>query len=350
MMKKLSLLILILTVGCNQKKNNPELLSKNFNLSGTISGDYSDYIFLGYGKNKDSAKVTNGKFEFSGQLDLPTQQGWLNLRPTANSQWIFLESSNIKLTTEYTQTINQGEKFNVLEIKDIKGSKTAIIEEKYRAFWKENKLKSNLNILLYKELTSMFKENPKHSICGQILGRLASSNSVLTINELENLYSIIDTSYQNKIDLGYYKTGMSSLKKYNVGKDFVSFKLPNQNSKIIDIDNYKGKFTLVDFWASWCGPCRKKHPKLLELYSKFDHEKFDIISVSVDENEEKWKKAIEKDNLIWENVIDKESKTFDKLGLQQIPHNYLLDIDGKIIGVNLSIENIQKLIFDKTSG
>src|SRR5690606_24970727 len=215
--------------------------------------------------------------------------------------------------------------------------------------WSENKHKENFNTLLFEEASRLFKENPKHSFSGKVLSDLALSSPILTVNELEHLYTLIDTSYQNKFDLHYYHTGIKSLKKYNVGDVFVSLTLPNQNSELIDIKNYMGKYTLVDFWASWCKPCRIKHPKLTELYNSADKETFDIISVSIDKNEDNWKNAIEQDELIWGNVIDRESKIYDELGVQAIPYNYLLNPEGKIIGVNLPIDQIQKILKDSKS-
>lgn len=349
MIKKISILLLIVIIGCKQQENHKKN-SNNFNLTGTISGGYSDYIFLRYGKIKDSIKVTNGKFEFSGILETPTQQGSLILRPPSNIGWVYLENSNIKITSEYSQTENNRGKLNLIDITNINGSKTAKIQEKYSAFWKENKLKENFNKLLYQEVHELVKTNPKNSFSGKIIGDLASSSSKLTINELENLYSIIDTTCQNKSDLMYYRDGIKSLKKYNVGMDFLSFSLPNQESSLININDYKGKITLVDFWASWCGPCRVKHPDIVDLYNEFKNQNFDIISISSDRKLNSWKKAVKKDGLIWENLIDQESKVSDELGIQGIPFNYLLDVDGKIIGVNLSIEKIRDILIRKPAG
>ncbi|WP_425075854.1 thioredoxin-like domain-containing protein [Psychroserpens sp. S379A] len=349
MIRKLSLLLLLLILGCKEKEasveTTVETALKNFSLSGTINGAYNDYIFLGYGKHKDSAKVIDGKFKFTGELDLPTQQGWLNLRPGANSLFVYLESSTIELVMDYRQEVDEyGYNMNILDLKDIKGSKTAIIQEKYQNFWRKNEEKDNFDELLNEELIRLFKEHPKHSFSGKILGELASYNRVLKVDELEHLYTLLDTTYQNKFDLEFYNTGIKSLKKYNIGHEFLAFKLPNQNSELISITNYKGKYTLVDFWASWCRPCRQKHPGLIELYSKTDRETFDIISLSIDEDEDDWKKAIQQDALVWENVIDKNGEVSDELGVMAIPHSFLLNQKGEIVGINLTDDEIEKII------
>lgn len=344
MIKKISLILLILVLGCKEKETTAEVISKNFSLSGTINGDYNDYIFLGFGTHKDSSKVIDGKFEFKGELDLPTQQGWMNLRPPANSMFVYLEGSDIELVLDYHQEDDNGYKMNILDINNIKGSKTAIIQEQYREFWSENVDKDNFDELLYNELIRLFKDHPKNSFSGKILGELASYKNKLEVTELEHLFTLIDTTYQNKFDLDYYRIGIRSLKKYNIGNDFVSFELPNQNSELIRINDYKGRYVLVDFWASWCGPCRQKYPKLLEFYSKTDKEKFDVIGVSIDDDTDAWKNAIKQDSLIWENVIDQDMKISDELGVLAVPYSYLLNRNGQILGINLSIDEIKKMI------
>jgi hypothetical protein len=192
MFKNLSLVVILLILGCKQQEIHQNK-STNFNLSGTISGGYSDYIFLGYGKVKDSTKVIDGKFKFKGELDIPTRQAWLNLRPPSNIGWLYLENNAIKITSEYSQTENDRGKLNLIDITKIDGSKTSEIQKKYYSFFKENKLKENFNTLLYKEVETILIENPKNSLSGKILGGLSSS-SQLKINELEYLYTIIDTT------------------------------------------------------------------------------------------------------------------------------------------------------------
>ncbi|WP_435262050.1 TlpA family protein disulfide reductase [Tenacibaculum sp. nBUS_03] len=115
------------------------------------------------------------------------------------------------------------------------------------------------------------------------------------------------------------------------------------------LHNFLGKTTLVDFWASWCTSCRIKHPELIKLKNKFDNKNFDIVSVSIDNNTKSWLQAIKKDTLNWTNLIDIDKKVNDELGIQAIPFNYLIDENGIVLGVNLSIVEIERLISEKVS-
>jgi len=169
-------------------------------------------------------------------------------------------------------------------------------------------------------------------------------NPVLTKNELLELYTKIDTTRQNKDDLEMFKMGITNLDKYGLNKPFLEFTLPNDEDKDVEIRTFSGKSTLIDFWASWCAPCRIKHPELIKLKNKFKHEKFDIVSISIGDNKKNWLQAVEKDNLTWTNLIDIDKKVNDELGIQAIPFNYLIDENSIILGVNLSILEIERII------
>lgn len=121
--------------------------------------------------------------------------------------------------------------------------------------------------------------------------------------------------------------------------------MPAPEIKLNDIDgqtttlsSYKGKVVLLDFWASWCMPCRKNNPNLVALYKKFKGAGFEILGVSIDENNVAWKKAIEKDGLTWKQVVDNAgwnaTSTLD-YGVEGIPASFLIDRNGVIKGVNL---------------
>ena len=114
---------------------------------------------------------------------------------------------------------------------------------------------------------------------------------------------------------------------------------------MVSLNESLGKVTLIDFWASWCAPCRTANPKLVALYNEFKGKGFNIISVSLDDDAVKWKEAIAKDKITWTQVSNlkqmEENPIAMQYGIELIPTTFLLDAKGKIVGIDLPHEEIK---------
>ena len=149
--------------------------------------------------------------------------------------------------------------------------------------------------------------------------------------------------------------------KFDNGEDLPDFTATLLNGENIKLSDLRGKYVLVDFWGSWCGPCRAENPRLVELYKNYGQSKFkeaegfEILSVGIEKNEKRWKKAIQRDGLFWKyHVLDLtesfkffDSKIASEFGVKQLPSKYLLDKNGVIIRVDPSIQELNTLLADQ---
>ena len=123
--------------------------------------------------------------------------------------------------------------------------------------------------------------------------------------------------------------------------------LPTVKGDTLTLSSLKGKVILLDFWASWCGPCRSSNRQLVKLYSRYKDKGFEILGVSLDENKKDWIKAISKDKIKWLQINDAggwDAKTAIDWNISQIPTSFLVGRDGKIIAMDLEKAELEKAL------
>lgn len=145
--------------------------------------------------------------------------------------------------------------------------------------------------------------------------------------------------------------------KFRNGEDIPAFSAILKDGKTFELSSLQGQFVLLDFWGSWCGPCRKENPELVELYQKHKNSSFkkasgfEIVSVGVESNVLSWENAINADNLIWPyHILQKDrfqSPIVKQFGVREIPTKYLLNEKGQIIAVNPTVKLVDKLLNDR---
>lgn len=164
---------------------------------------------------------------------------------------------------------------------------------------------------------------------------------------METLGQNLEKSFPGNKYVSDYTGLLAELKKLPIGSEAPEITLPSPDGKTLSLSSLRGKITLVDFWASWCGPCRKDNPFIVSIYQKYKSQGFDIFGVSLDDNAEAWKLAIQKDGLVWQQVSELKkwnSQVAKTYGVESIPFSVLLDREGKIIGKGLRGAELEKKV------
>jgi thiol-disulfide isomerase/thioredoxin len=232
------------------------------------------------------------------------------------------------------------------------------IEKVYRANQASPKIDSILPLL---QAQYSIRDGQKKELIRNFIKNNSSSLACLVFIdnlEMDNEFSIYDQmdkglypKFGKNLFVKDFHTKVEAERVTSEGSIAPEISLADSTGKIIKLSTLRGKVVLIDFWASWCGPCRKDNPHNVELYKKYNSKGFEIYGVSLDRDREKWLEAIKKDGLTWTHVSDLQywkSEGAKTYGINAIPATVLLDRDGKIIAKKLrgpSLDEKLKEIF-----
>jgi peroxiredoxin len=198
---------------------------------------------------------------------------------------------------------------------------------------------------------SFVRNNPSSYISPSILSSLSYE---MTADEIESMIDILDTTVSAVPQIKALKERVVIMKTVAIGNKAPDFTMNDVNGNPVTLSSKFGpKLLLIDFWAAWCGPCRRENPNVVRIYAEFHKKGFDVFGVSLDQKKEDWVKAIADDKLTWTHVSDLQywSNSAAKLyAVNSIPSNFILDETGTIIGKNLKgddLYNKVKEILDK---
>lgn len=348
-MKKIHFLLLLVLLLQACKENNIASIKGNIK----DFGDGEIYLIEASESTKmDTIQVKNGSFSHQVKLSEPNVY-LLNFGPDQKIAFLILEKGNTSV--EY-----QMGKANSLKIVGGKEQKyyDNFITECRPYFDNMDSLSklANANIdnqeileklrfdfvtldsIVKTKQFDFVKKNPSSIVSAFLAANYLSQEPEKTLAHAEELYSALDKKIQDT----YYGKKIAEIKQQlqnnALGSAAPNFTLNNLEGKPVSLSDYKGKITLIDFWASWCGPCRRENPNVVATYKKYHPKGFEILGVSLDDNKNKWQDAITKDGLIWTQVSDLkgwESEVAQLYGVQYIPNNFLIDQNGKIIGKDL---------------
>ncbi|RNI27764.1 AhpC/TSA family protein [Rufibacter immobilis] len=186
------------------------------------------------------------------------------------------------------------------------------------------------------KLKDLVKANP-----GSVVSVYTAGN-ILNLEEHFPFVDSMSVAFKQALPNSKYTKALDArlgqLRSTALGSAAPDIKLPSPQGPEISLASLRGKYVLIDFWASWCGPCRQENPNVVRMYNKYKDKGFEIFGVSLDQDRAKWLKAIENDKLTWPHVSDLkgwESSAATLYGVTAIPQTVLLDKEGKIIAKNL---------------
>lgn len=322
--------------------------------------------------------VKNGSFEFTGTLEDPvlvylTVDRKVEGKRKSEGYWMYLEPGNIGLesaTSFLADAKVTGSKIN-LEYNKLKAAlkpiedRKKLFETKLKALTDGKETNEHLEVGVAKAREAIEADFAKVYLrCYQenldnFLGLAALDKyvgKVVNYRATVPLFEKLSPEVKATKDGKKMAAHLAVLKKTDIGTKAIDFTQLDVNGKPVKLSDFKGKYVLVDFWASWCVPCREENPNVLKAYNNYHSKGLEILGVSIDtENlKEKWLNAIEADQLPWKQVSDlKSPNEAGKIyGVNAIPQNVLVGPDGKVLAKNLTGNALHiKLaeIFDKKS-
>ena len=336
--------------------------NKGYVVTGTVEGGADgDTVFLQKvdGRNLvkvDSAVITKGTFTFKGVQDTAANR-YVTYRPAGKEGILmdfFLENGNIKINLTRDNDSATGTPSNDAyqeiraQLNDLNKqmmtiyesmSDTTLTDEQREAKMKE------MNDLQEKSM-EITKAGIAKNITNLVGVHLLKNNYYyLEVDELDPLMPQIPAEFANDEVIIKIKGNVEKMKATAVGQKFTDFEMATPDGKPVKLSDYvgKGKVVLIDFWASWCGPCRAEMPNVVAAYNAFKAKGFGIVGVSLDNNAEAWKKAIKDLNITWAQMSDLKGWSCEgaKLyGVRAIPATVLVDQEGTIVARNLRGEEL----------
>ena len=296
---------------------------KGYVVEGQVSDVKEGMMYLKKAVGKefvdvDSALITDGKFKFEGVVEEALAHGLTTRKDSRRPMVFFLDNDHMKVE------MNESDKF-------FKVTNSAANDIFFQ----------NVGLVRTKgySLDSLLTAHPASPVSAYFL--VTNFAYKYDYEGMKAVRAKFDASLDGTSYIRQIEDMIARMEKVQVGSVAPDFTLPDAEGNLVSLSSFRGKYVLIDFWASWCPDCRKENPNIVAAWEKYKNKNFAILGVSLDRNKDQWLAAIEKDKLTWTHVSDLKYWNSDAAVLycvRWIPTCFLLDPEGKILAIGLEGE------------
>jgi peroxiredoxin len=290
-----------------------------------------------------TAESTNGKFTLKGKLQDP---------------------SFAYLVLKYSSELDQGPRLgNIMELFLDEVPLTIVAKDSLRLATVQGG-PNQKDLEVYKKISSQLvheTEDERGRIVSKFIGdHPGSSVSLYAIQNFSmdgsftpnvkygmSMFELLSTDLKNSQSGKAIFKDILIAKQTSIGSEVPDFSQRDTLDREVKLSSFRGKYVLIDFWASWCRPCRVENPMLVKTFHKYSSKNFTILGISLDNNKNNWLKAIRKDKLVWTQLSDLKfwkNEVALQYGIKSVPQNILIDPEGKIIGKNISPSHLDEVL------
>ena len=358
-----------------------------FEVKGSLKNmsQFADMAYLFYYTNgksyQDSAKIVDDEYTFKGTVAEPVQAR-IRVKYVAatapkpafvmgrDMYTFILEPATIKIvsTDSFSNVKVKGSESYKLfkELEEQSKPYNDNLQALSTQYGNYRKLKDTVNMNRVEKSLDSLSEVQQEEVYGAYLKKNPNSPIAMiamqsyagwdiNADKLEPIFNSFSSTVKNYPSAIAFKADLETAKKTGIGKIAMDFTQNDTLGNPVTMSSFRGKYLLIDFWASWCGPCRAENPNVVKVFNRFKDKGFHILGVSLDREgqKDKWLKAIHDDKLEWTHVSDLkfwDNAVSKQYGIKAIPQNLLLDPTGKIIGKNLRGEDLDKKLSEVFAG
>jgi len=332
-------------------------------LQGTLAGDLKGFnkMYIYSRTYQDSAIITNGHYSINIPFKEPV---FLMLYPEyIKEQHQMYQPFGILMDKPVTYTVTS-DITKGMNASIVKGSEAVEVLQVYKkekeAAWKQlsetlkkefgqpwmdekdaryAEFETRRNALqqqyLVPLLQKLVKEHPNSFASAFSLGE---GREMMSTDQQERLYAALSPAMKKTKEAKEFREFTEGVKNSAVGKKIKDFTLPDEKDQPLALNQFKGKYLLIDFWASWCGPCRQSFPHMRDVYQQYKDQHFEIYSISIDKSKSDWLKAVAQENNPWKQALDNINIAGSGFAITGVPTTYLISPDGEILMKEVGFE------------